>query len=113
MKKTLLIVLAAVGLSACGNNPRKTTADMPQSDCVEVLCFHGAKRCATQSSCCLSAVGFRGLFPQATNAAATSNNNLFMANYFVSSCLTSASDNFRPLATTCSSTTNAGRVITL
>lgn len=47
MKKTLLIVLAAVGLSACGNNPRKTTADMPQSDCVEVLCFHGAKRCAT------------------------------------------------------------------
>ena len=35
-----------------------------------------------------------------------------MANYFVSSSLTSASDNFRPLATTCSSTTNAGRVIT-
>ena len=49
----------------------------------------------------------------ANTAAATSNNNLFMANYFVSSSLTSASDNFRPLATTCSSTTNAGRVITL
>lgn len=34
-------------LAACGNNPRKTTASDPQSDGVEVLCFHGAQRCTT------------------------------------------------------------------
>ena len=47
MRKILLIVPAVIGLSACGNNSRNTPTDTPQSDCVEVLCFHGAKRCAT------------------------------------------------------------------
>ena len=47
MRKILLIVPAVIGLSACGNNSRNTPTDTPQRDCVEVLCFHGAKRCAT------------------------------------------------------------------
>lgn len=47
MRTILLAVLAALMLTACGNNPRKTTALDPQSDGVEVLCFHGAQRCAT------------------------------------------------------------------
>ena len=70
---------------------------------------------STQSSCGLSAAVFpAGPCPQATNAAAAaSNNNLFMADHFVSNPRTSASDNFRPWATTRPSTTNAGRFITL
>lgn len=47
MRTILLAVLAAVMLAACGNNPRKTAVSDPQSDGVEVLCFHGAQRCAT------------------------------------------------------------------
>lgn len=47
MRTILVAVLAAVVLVACGNNPRKTATSDPQSDGVEVLCFHGAKRCVT------------------------------------------------------------------
>lgn len=47
MRTILLAALAAVGLSACGNNSHKNAVDMPQSDCIEILYFHGAKRCAT------------------------------------------------------------------
>lgn len=47
MRTILVAVLAAVILAACGNNPRKTATSDPQSDGVEVLCFHGAKRCVT------------------------------------------------------------------
>ena len=47
MRTILVAVLAAVVLAACGNNPRKTATSDPQSDGVEVLCFHGAKRCVT------------------------------------------------------------------
>lgn len=45
--KRLLLLVAAAAFAACGNNPRKTVADRQQDDCVEVLCFYGAKRCAT------------------------------------------------------------------
>ena len=46
MRTILVAVLAAVVLAACGNNPRKTATSDPQSDGVEVLCFHGAKEVA-------------------------------------------------------------------
>ena len=47
MKRSLLLA-AAAAFVACGQGPAgKTAADRPQDDCVEVLCFHGAKRCAT------------------------------------------------------------------
>ena len=42
-----MLLVAAAAFAACGNNPRKTVADRQQDDCVEVLCFYGAKRCAT------------------------------------------------------------------
>ena len=46
--KRLLLFAAAAAFVACGQGPAgKTAADRPQDDCVEVLCFHGAKRCAT------------------------------------------------------------------
>ncbi len=46
--KRLLLLAAAAAFVACGQGPAgKTAADRPQDDCVEVLCFHGAKRCAT------------------------------------------------------------------
>ena len=47
MRTILVAVLATVILAACGNNPRKTATSDPQSDGVEVLCFHGAQRCVT------------------------------------------------------------------
>ena len=47
MSYNVMTLPAVIGLSACGNNSRNTPTDTPQSDCVEVLCFHGAKRCAT------------------------------------------------------------------
>ena len=46
--KRLLLFAAAAAFVACGQGPAgKTAADRPQDDCVEVLCFYGAKRCAT------------------------------------------------------------------
>ena len=46
--KRLLLLAAAAAFVACGQGPAgKTAADRPQDDCVEVLCFPGAKRCAT------------------------------------------------------------------
>lgn len=46
--KRLLLFAAAAAFVACGQGPAgKTAADRPQDDYVEVLCFHGAKRCVT------------------------------------------------------------------
>lgn len=39
--------MAAAVMSACGSMQRNSIVDMPQSDGVGILCFHGAKRCAT------------------------------------------------------------------
>lgn len=47
MRKILFAMLALAGLVACGNNSPKAVAETAQRDGVEVLCFHGAKRCAT------------------------------------------------------------------
>lgn len=54
MKNSLLILIALFTLTACGggNQPKKnaevtTAAEVKQKDCIEVLYFHGKKRCIT------------------------------------------------------------------
>lgn len=48
MKRISLLFVIALLLVACGGSaPKKTQAEAKQADCVEVLYFHGKKRCVT------------------------------------------------------------------
>lgn len=49
MKNVLLILTLCVGMVACSGGKTKSAAENQQTkkDVVEVLCFHGAQRCAT------------------------------------------------------------------
>lgn len=51
MKKIILLIIALTTIISCGSNGSKkekeTIADSTSKDCIEVIYFHGKKRCIT------------------------------------------------------------------
>ena len=47
MKQLLIFLSFMIGLMSCGGRENTTTADSPEKDRVEIIYFHGKKRCAT------------------------------------------------------------------
>lgn len=47
MRNILIILVAVLGLVSCGNSGKSTAPKEPEGDRVEVIYFHGKKRCPT------------------------------------------------------------------